>query len=423
MKHRKTSSTGHDTHPRRKRLFPSHDTLLLPLILLLLSLQGCLGIGINTGSGTGSGFKVIHRDARTQQVISINQSSPSFHGSLYFTQGRNLYVLDSKGQLRQLSSGADVRDPAVSPDGKYVAAIIHYKNYSDLVYMPTSGGSWNILRSGAGHFYQDGSVVKNTFYWYAQPEWSQDGSHLLFLSDFEKEKWYSATNQDAPLLDLQVFSIPFNTPTATPQDVAYADFGDGGNRDASYRPGHSDQIIYTHYTYDKTGTNQVIQLFFENANAIANTPGTYHPGIEGSGLDPAVPLSPTSTENIQPAFSPDGNALAYVRRDSNGQVSLYVMSLPTQDVTATPNDPKVQQDALVPYQHSSLLLTQDAMGQPVWSPDGKEIAFLCYSNNEYNLWLTQVAYNNKTNTYSIQGQPVQLTAGGLDGDSRPFWTL
>jgi len=390
-----------------------------------MSLQGCLGLGGgNTGSGaSGGNFKVVHTDPHSQQIIGVNQDTINFNGLLYFTQGRNLYVLNSKRQLRQLSSGLDVRDPSVSPNGKYIAAILRYQNYSDLAYMPTSGGPWKVLRSGAGKFYQDGTVVKNTFYWYAQPEWSSDGSHILFLSDLEKEDWYSATHEDAPLLDLQAFSIPFNNPTATPQDVAYADFGDGGNRDATFRPGHPDQIIFTHYTYDKTGTNQVIQLFFENANAIANNPGVYHPGVEGSGLDPAVPLTPTSTQNIQPAFSPDGSAVAYIQRDANSQMSLYVMSLPTQNVTSNPNDPTIQQEALVPYSHASLITRQEFVSQPVWSPDGKEIAFLSYTSDEYDIWLAQITYNAKTNAYSLHGQPVQLTSGGIDGDSRPFWTL
>ena len=404
---------------------PFKQTVLCVCLLLLsMSLQSCLGLGGSGSGGTNSGnFKVVHTDPHNQQVIGVNQDPVSFNGLLYFTQGRNLYVLNSKRQLRQLSSGVDVRDPAISPDGKYIVAILRYQNYSDLAYMSTSGGQWKVLRSGAGKFYQDGSVVKNTFYWYAQPEWSADGSHILFLSDLEKEDWYSATREDAPLLDLQVFSIPFNNPTATPQDVAYADFGDGGDRDATFRPGHPGQIIYTHYTYDKTGTNQVIQLYFENATAIANNPGVYHPGVEGSGFDPAVALTPTSTENLQPAFSPDGNAIAYIQRDADGQMSLYAMPLPTQDVTANPNNATSQQAALVPYSHASLLIKQAFVGQPAWSPDGKEIAFLSYTGNEYDIWLAQVAYSTKTNTYSLQGQPVQLTSGGIDGDSRPFWTL
>ena len=98
------------------------------------------------------------------------------------------------------------------------------------------------------------------------------------------------------------------------------------------------------------------------------------------------------------------------------------MPLPTQDVTATPNAATSQQEALVPYKHAALIVKQEFVSQPVWSPDGKEIAFLSYTNDEYDIWLAQVTYSVKTNTYDLQGQPVQLTSGGIDGDSRPFWT-
>ncbi len=98
------------------------------------------------------------------------------------------------------------------------------------------------------------------------------------------------------------------------------------------------------------------------------------------------------------------------------------MPLPSQDVTSNPNNPVIAQEALAPYKKSSLLLTQQFVSQPVWSPDGKQIAYLSYTNNEFNIWLATIASNSKTGTYKIQGSPVQLTSGGIDGDSRPFWT-
>ncbi len=62
------------------------------------------------------------------------------------------------------------------------------------------------------------------------------------------------------------------------------------------------------------------------------------------------------------------------------------------------------------------------IGQPVWSPDGKQIALLSYNNNEFDIWLANVSLNAKTNQYAMQGSPIQLTQGGVDADSRPFWT-
>ena len=397
-------------------------SMLLLFFFLALSLQGCLGFGSSGGSSNTGNFKTVHTDSK--HSIGINQGTFLFKGTLYFTQGRTIFALDGKRNVQQITTSGDFRDPTISPNGKWIAADVRYKNYSDLVYKPVQGSTWTTLRSGQGKFYQDGAFIKNTYYWYEQPVWSADSSKILFLSDLEKEDWYSATHEDAPLLDLQVFAVPLSNSTGKPQDVAYADYGDGGDRDATYRPGHPDQIVYTHYTYDKTGTKQVIQIYLENANTIANNPGIYSPGVEGSGFDPSVALTPndTTVQNIQPAFSPNGNSLAYVRRDSNGQMSLYVMPLPGQDVTSNPNNATIEQQALAPYKKSSLLLTQQFIGQPVWSPDGKQIAYLSYTNNEFNIWLASVTVNSKIGTYKIQGTPVQLTSGGVDGDSRPFWT-
>ena len=98
------------------------------------------------------------------------------------------------------------------------------------------------------------------------------------------------------------------------------------------------EIVYTHYAYDTaTRTQQVIQLFLEDANAIANHPGVYHPGLPG--YDPGIAITDPKAQNIQPAFSPDGNSIVYVRRESPTQMGLYIMPVP-EGVTSNPNDPK-----------------------------------------------------------------------------------
>ena len=102
-------------------------------------------------------------------------------------------------------------------------------------------------------------------------------------------------------------------------------------------------------------------------------------------------------------------------------MGLYIMPVP-EGVTANPNDPKVEQQALVPYKKSSHILSGLYVSQPVWSPDGKQIAYISYNNNEFDLWLAKITFNTKTGKYSLQGNPVQLTTGGIDGNSRPFWT-
>lgn len=390
-------------------------TLLL-LVLVALSVQGCLGLG-------GSGGQQVATGSNGQQV-SVTQDV--FKGKFYLTINHNLYVFSGNNTTKELVATGNVYDPAVSPDGKWIAFIEKHKQYSDLCAVAISGGNVRLLRSGAGRFYYNGPFIHNTFKWYAQPSWSADSSTLLFLSDLEKEDWYQQTGRDAPMLDMQVFAIPFRSPAVQPKDIAYATFGDGGDRDASYRPGHPDQIIYTHYTYDAaTETRQDIQLYMENPDTIGAHPGVYYPGSPGGGFDPSVAITLPDLENIQPAFSPDGSAIAYIQRNkSQTQMSLQIMPVPPDAVTRAPNDPKTEALALQAYKtHSSHLLSQLYIDQPVWSPDGKQIAYIQYTGGAFDLWIVKITYSVKTGTYSASGNPIQVTSGGIDGESRPVWTV
>ena len=386
------------------------------LLLVALSLQGCLGIGDNNGP---SG-KTITTNSGGKQVTVVQNV---FQGKIYLTIDHNLWVIAGNGGNTELLRTGNIYDPAVSPDGKWIVFIEKFKNYSTLDVIPSAGGSVKTLLNGNGHFYSDSGVEKNTFFWFMQPEWAPDGSHILFLSDLQKNFVWANLNSlfaNNYFLDLQVFSIPFNNPAANPQALAYASFGDGGDADAGYQPQHSNPqiIVYTHYAYDaQTGTQQVDQIFIADANAIADQPGLYTP-VQDSG----IALTPPSAENIQPAFSRDGNAIAYIRRESTTQMGLWVMSMPPASVTATPNDPTAEKQAMNPYFASTRILGSLYLSQPVWSPDGKQLAFYQYTNSEFDLWVVNVKHDPKTGRYTLQGSPQQLTTGGVDANSRAFWT-
>ncbi len=389
-------------------------------LLVALSVQGCFGIGDNNGP---SGTTITTNSGGKQVTVAQNL----FKGKIYLTIDHNLWVITGNGNNTELLHSGDIYDPAVSPDGKWITFIEKFKNYSNLDVIPSTGGPVKVLKSGNGYFYPDPAntdIEKNTFLWFMQPEWSQDGSHILFLSDLQKNfVWYFLNDnfKNSYFLDLQVFSIPFNNPAATPQALAYASYGDGGDADASYQPAHSSgaqQIAYTHYAYDmQTGTQQVDQIFLADANAIANHPGLYTP-LQDSG----VALTPPAVQNIEPAFSPDGKAIAYIRREAITQMGLWIMATPPSSVTATPNDPTTAKQAMSVYFASTRILGNLYLSQPVWSPDGKQIAFFQYTNNEFDLWVANVKYDAKTSKYTSQGSPQQLTTGGVDGGSRAVWT-
>ncbi len=395
---------------------------------LATGLQGCSWWGGNDPFQSKATTK-----SGTDVKVNTAQEA-KFQGSIYFTLDRNLYVLDGDGNLKQLTKGIDARDPAVSPDGKKVAFIQREKNYSDLVYMATSGDTTiHTVVTGNGQYYQNAQGANN-YYWFAQPSWSPDGTHLLFLSDLEKTTWIGQLPgtifNNASLLDMQAFSLPYDTPTLTgdealnqAQIMAYAYYGDGGIRDPSYRPNHAEQIVYTNYMYDEdTATKQMIQIALEDTTLLTGAQGaSYHPGNE-----PSVDLTPGTADlvNFQPMFSPDGNTIAYIRREGTTQMSLYVMAV-ADEVTADPASQANQQNALAPYNQSTKLLTQQYISQPVWSPDGKHLLYYGYANNTFDIWMVTVTKDAKSGKYSVQeNSQVQLTqAGGhLDGDSRASWT-
>ena len=396
------------------------------LFLLSFSLQSCLGLG--KGNVTNSAdFKSTTANGST---IGINNTDQAiFKGKIYFTLNHNLYVLDGTRVPRQLTHNLTVMDPAVSPDGKWIAFIARFTNYSNLAYISVNGGAIHTVIIGNGEFYTQDGIVNNTYYWFAQPTWSSDSKHLLFLSDLQKLFYWAnlgAPFNNADFSDMQVFSLPIGQPTITAKDatttiqaVAYAAFGDGGDRDPSYRPHHDDQIAFTHYQYDATGTQQIIQIFLEDPNAIANNPGVYSP-VD----DPAVPITPANTnqQSMEPTFSPDGNFIAYIQRQNTTSMGLYIMPV-ANNVTQNPNNTAVENAALQPFKKSVNILSGQYISQPVWSLDGKQIAYMAYNNNVFDIWLANVSLS-KAGKYTLVGSPVQLTSanGALDGDSRPFWS-
>jgi len=400
--------------------------VLLTLVALLLT--GCLG--------TDTTYQ--QKDLGDGKTLELNTQVP-LAGKLYFTLNHDLYVLDASGP-KQLTKGMEVVDPAISPDGKTLAFIIRYKNYSDLAIMPATGGKPKVLLTGKGEYIPNPNypAPKSTHVWYAQPAW-RDNTHLLFLSDLRKLQ--INPGQDAFMLDLMAFSIDINDSRLSQinaqtvddypdvvQHVTYSIAGDGGHRDLSVRPGHPGQIVFTSYKYDASRTHQVVQLFLQDADAIAHAPqGTYQPGIEEIQKDPAVALTPDQADlfNMQASFSPDGNTFVYIRKPNpTSNMELYTMPV-AEDVTATPNDKATEQKALQPYSQSTMLLQSQYISQPIWSPDGKYIAYIGYENNIFNLYVLEVVKEGKT--YKKNGDPIQVikTDGQkvqLNADSRLIWT-
>ncbi len=364
-----------------------------------LALQGCNGL-----SGGSGQFRAVPSTASPgTTALAVNLDS-HFLGHIAFVRDHRLYALSGKdGTISALSAGSDVQDPAYSPDGTRLAYIKRGADWSDLMVLAVKGGQPVALTQDVGSGKQmtcsDG-ISETDHVWAANPVWSADGATLYYLSDRQKllpdscgfqdlAVWQVSAQGGAPHLVL--WPARGNDASGLP--------GAGGDAHLSLRPGHSDELTYTRYAYAaQPGAGLLTQVYLDTLSQQQET--ALIPSVSGDG---------TPQQTLEAAWSPNGQFLAYIVHSSSFN-GLAVMRV-SEPAKGAPN--------FGDYATSTQLLS-GTITYPVWSPDGKALLYLDFKDNEYNLYLAQLSFNGAS--VSIQGSPIQLTQGGVDGDWRPTWT-
>ena len=298
-------------------------------------------------------------------------------GKLYATKGRSLYRF-SGTRLTPLLSGVKVKDPAVSADGTRLAFAQLQEESSIIVLGDVEGKARQRITPPSA---PEGAL------WAFSPSFSADAKQLLYLTDRGKEP---SSPRDLKPNDLGVWLYDAGTGRSH-RVVAPAPYT-GGDSDPLFRPGASDQLIYTTYLYGGVPLQPAARLTWMSTRTGAS-----------------VSLSPERARNFQPAFSPDGQYLAFIRADS-GRDDLYVMALGT----SFSREPR-------PYPTEAAILLQSGMvSQPVWAPDGSAIAFLMPTKGSFDLFVLPVT---TTGTVRASGPAQAVTHGSfLDADSRLAWS-
>ena len=289
------------------------------------------------------------------------------------SSGKLLYVRDgaimelSASGTRQVAKGT-MTMPAWSPDGQQIAYVVRQKNNSDLALMNADGGNQTLLTHN-----ENSDVASNL--WAASPAWSPDGKRIVYSSDRGKEE---------PNIDLRLWSLTLATRGLT--QLTTPDLQAGGDADPAFRPGHADQVVFTRWSYDSNATSAHATLVLLNLTTRAR-----------------YALTPADATDFQPAWSPDGKTLAFIRRGPSGD-DLYAAAVPdevTSDVTLT-----------------ATLLESGVNAQPCWSPDGTQLAYIGEDDNKFDLFTVGVT---TTPAIAAKGKPGQLTTDGIDATSRPSW--
>ncbi|MDQ6711315.1 MAG: hypothetical protein M3Z11_12280 [Candidatus Dormibacteraeota bacterium] len=298
-------------------------------------------------------------------------------GRLYATRGRALYRFSGYNVTRLLA-GAQVKDPAVTLDGARLA-YARIQGQSSTIEVGASDGTGAAAITAASA--PEGAL------WAFAPAFSLDGRRLAYLTDRGKKP---SSPQDLQPNDFGIWQAELVSHRSA-QLVIPTGYT-GGDSDPTFRPGASDQLVYTAYAYDGFPLQTVARLTWMSTQT-----------------GRSIFLSPTLARNLEPSLSPDGKSLAFIRGGPEGD-DLYVAPL-SATYTAEPH----------PYPTDTATLLQAGMvAQPVWAPDGSALAFLMLVNGSFDLYLLPISTEG---SIRATGPSVAITKGSyFDADSRLAWS-
>jgi len=323
-----------------------HCRLVALLVgLLAIVAVGCapLASAVSHSGGPPAGAEVPNLAS-----LGLVQPQPSIQQAADLPPGRILYVRDGNlwlwqgGTSHQFSEGGTWSQPSFSPGGKEIAYVYWAQNFSDVFVMASDGATSRRLTRG-----QANNIMDNS--WAFRPAWSPDGERIAYVSD---------ANSRFPQLWLMG--------------------PDGGGRRQISLPAFYEESWVDALAWDPNGGRV----------AVTAAPNMQDPSqiyLVDVAKATAEKLTRHANGAFDPAWSPDGQALAYIGRP--GPVGeLWVRS---------PEGDKVAHFDKLSYVRS-----------PAWAPDGKSIAVLAQQNGAFEIFVLSV---RSTASGFELGEPRALT--------------
>jgi TolB protein len=255
-------------------------------------------------------------------VMALPQAQadgPPPGGRLVFAAEGNLWLWQD-GAVRQLTAGERFEGPDWSPDGTHLAASLVGTNHSDLVLLSSDGQIQARLTDNRGRLHIRDST------WARLPAWSPDGSRIAYSADLRS-------------YDLALWTI--SPEGASPRQLFAADAYGGGLEHPTWAPDMSQLAV--------AGWRLASPSQIEIVTAATGRHRTLTQAQHGA---------------YDPAWSPDGEWIAFVQRDG------------------------VQHDVWLVHPDGSQatrLTTTGRARSPTWSPDGRWLAFLNLSDRGFDV--------------------------------------
>lgn len=297
--------------------------------------------------------------------------APMVSGTIAFILRGDVFILRNGQYVDRTTEGRSVQ-PALSPDGGQLyfarveqidglrrtdGAVVNAQlGFSNIVRKPAGGGTEEILMKGLI------APAPNRFHdvkWYLSPALSPDGKRLATI---EGDNDGSA---DLVLYDL-----------GTKKLFILSNGGDWA--DPSWSP---------------DGTTIVVTSYDKGEPQLLLKPADTRPSVAVKGVPEGEPY--------RASYSPDGKWLVYTLRHDDGR--------------------KNDVHALELQSGRDVALTSDGTSwNAIFSPDGRQIAFLHAEGFTIDLWVKDLG---DALAGGRGGQPFKITRGeGVDGASRPAWS-
>lgn len=321
---------------------------VVAVVLAFAVLWGSAGVGVYKLLGSRRAG-VAERAARPDEAgASVNPALARLPGTLYLVQGGALYRLQ-KGRFTTVLQAGGWGQPSLLPSGSLVLMKRDPSGFSDLYRVDGSGRTQQLTHDQGKGARQgiDPGVQLVTQYWAMFPRVSADGTQLYFTTD--RYKHVRCCPFDVTMRVAQIPVSGSASAAATPkfwtvdgvtQTDTHTEDGDYAGGDAHPVPVSNGGLLFVRYAY--AGANITSQL--ELIRQARGVP---------------VPLTAGADRCDEPSLSPDGRRVAMVCSYGKQATSLEVASF---DGTS-----------LGPRQ---VLVTGVQAAQPVWSPDGTQLAYL-----------------------------------------------